>query len=153
MRISSVAVVVGAIVLSGALWSQAVIHALELGLRIVEAIILAALAITVACIVVRWILPPVLEILARPLQDGIAAMAGLILLPEYALTTIMRRMGKAPLHISYDLGDAIAWMARTLCSAVRVILSGISRTARCVHPAIIAVISGGITIGQTLGQL
>lgn len=122
-------------------------------MRFFQSITLIALITAVACVVVRWIVPLVLEILTKPLQDGIAAVAGLVLLPEYALTTIMRWMGRSPFRIAYDLGDAMTWVVRTSCVTVRITFEGLSRAARSVHPAIVAVISGGIALGQVLGQL
>lgn len=153
MRVSSLAVAAGAIILLSIPWSSVVASALESLIRFFQSITLVALIIAVACVVVRWVVPLVLEILIKPLQDGIAAVAGLALLPEYALTTIMRWMGRSPFRIAYDLGDAIAWVVRTSCVTVRITFDGLSRAARSVHPAIVAVISGGIALGHVLGQL
>lgn len=153
MRVSSLAAAAGAVILLSIPWSRVVASALESLMRFFQSITLIALITAVACVVVRWIVPLVLEILTKPLQDGIAAVAGLVLLPEYALTTIMRWMGRSPFRIAYDLGDAMTWVVRTSCVTVRITFEGLSRAARSVHPAIVAVISGGIALGQVLGQL
>ncbi len=153
MRVSPIAVAIGAVILLSIPWSSAVASALESLTIFAKSIILVALIVTVTCVVIRWVVPLALEILTKPLQDGIVAVAGLVLLPEYILTTIMRRMGRSPFCIAYDLGDAIAWMVRTLCVTVRITFGGFSRAARSVHPAIIAVISGVIALGHALGQL
>lgn len=153
VRVLPVAAAAGAVILLSIPWSSVVASALESLISFVQSIILVALIVTVTCVVIRWIVPLTLEILTRPLQDGIAAVAGLVLLPEYALTTIMRRMGRSPFRIAYDFGDTIAWIVRTLCATVRITFGGLSRAARSVHPAIVAVISGGIALGHVLGQL
>jgi len=153
MRFSSLSVAAGAIILLSIPWSSVVASALESLISFFHAITLVALIVAVTCVAIRWVLPLVLEILTGPLQDCIAAAAGLVLLPEYALTTIMRRMGRSPFHIAYDLGDAIAWAVRTLCVTVRITFDGLSRTARSIHPAIVAVISGALALGHVLGQL
>jgi hypothetical protein len=80
-------------------------------------------------------------------------LAGLMLLPEYVLTTIMRGMGKSPLRISYDFGDAVVWTARTLRATVRIVFDGAARAGYSVPPTVIAVISGGIVLAHALGQL
>lgn len=153
MRVSSLAAATGAVVLLSIPWSRVVASALESLISFCQSIILVALVIAVTCVVIRWVVPLTLRILTRPLQDSIAAVAGLVLLPEYLLTTIMRRMGRSPFCIAYDLGDATAWTVRTLCVTVRITFGGLSRAARSVHPAIVAVISGGIALGHVLGQL
>lgn len=153
VRVSPVPAAAGAVVLLLSIpWSSTVGPALESAIHFVRSIILVAVIVTIACVAIRWVVPPVLEILTRPLQDSIAAMAGLVLLPEYALTTIMRRMGRPPFGIAYDLGDAIAWAVRTLRVTVQVVFDNLARVARGTHPAIVAVISGGIALGHVLGQ-
>ena len=110
------------------------------------------LSVVLACVVVRWVLPFVLHSLTGPIEDGIAALAGLMLLPEYLLTTIMRRMGKSPLRVSYDFGDAVVWAARTLRATVGIVFDGAARAAQSIPPPVVAVISGVIALGYTLGQ-
>jgi hypothetical protein len=118
-----------------------------------QAFTIVVVSIALACVVVRWVLPFILQSLAEPIQDGIAVLAGLMLLPEYVLTTIMRRMGKSPLRISYDLGDVVIWTARTLRATVRIVFDGAARAGPRIPPALVAVISGGLALAYTLGQL
>lgn len=153
MRASSLVAAAGVFILLSVPWSRVAASALDFLISFCRSIILVVLVITATCVAVRWVVPLILRILARPLQDGIVAVAGIVLLPEYLLTTIMRRRGRSPFCIAYDLGDATAWTVRTLCATVRITFGGLSRAARGVHPAIIAVISGGITLGHVLGQL
>lgn len=153
MRVPSLAAAPGAAILLSIPWSSIVASALESLVRFCRSAILIVSVIAVTCIAIRWVVPLALRILTRSLQDGIAAAAGLVLLPEYLLTTIMRRRGRAPFCIAYDLGDATAWTVRTLCATVRITFGGLSRASRSVHPAIVATISGGIALGHVLGQL
>lgn len=153
MRVSSLVAAAGVFIFLSIPWSRVAASALESLINFCRSILLVALIIAITCAAIRWVVPLTLRILTKPLQDSIAAVAGLFLLPEYLLTTIMRRMGRSPFCIAYDLGDATAWTVRTLCAAVRIAFGGLSRAARSTHPAIVAVISGSIAVGHVLGQL
>jgi hypothetical protein len=118
-----------------------------------QTLTMLVLSVALTCVVVRWLLPFVLHSITEPIQDGIAVLAGLMLLPEYILTTIMRRMGKSPLRISYDFGDVVVWIARTLRVTVRIVFDGAARACYSIPPTVVAIISGGLALAHTLGQL
>lgn len=98
-------------------------------LSVLREIALIALLAAVACAVVGWILPLVLQTAAEPLTDGVAFLAA-VLLPEYWLSTAVRERRGSPPAISYQYGDAVAGTARVLQRLLRELCSGLAEGAR-----------------------
>ncbi|MGH3973164.1 MAG: hypothetical protein ACRDS9_07550 [Pseudonocardiaceae bacterium] len=99
-------------------------------LSFLREIVLIALLAAVACVVVGWLLPRVLQAAAEPLTDGVAFLAAVLLLPEYWLSTAMRERRGSPPAISYQYGDAVAGTARVLQCLFRELCSGLAEGAR-----------------------
>lgn len=121
-------------------------------LHILQTITIVTLTGAVSCVAVHYLLPVMLRLLMRPVQDGIWLLAATALLPEYLLTTALRTTGRPPLAAAYAFDDAIIWSAQTARSTAELILRLSSRTAQRVHPAVTALIAGGIALRVTLGS-
>jgi hypothetical protein len=117
-----------------------------------HAIVAAAVVSAGACIGIRFLAPAVLHGMIKPVQDGIALVAIAILLPEYLVTTALRRFDRRPPRLAYDLGDCVSWLASLAGATVSVILGASSRAADSVHPAVVAVLAAGLVLGHSLGQ-
>jgi hypothetical protein len=105
-----------------------------------------------ACVIVRFLLAPVLRALIEPVQEVITVLAITVLLPEYALTTAMRGLGRQPLRVAYDFGDSVSWSARQARNTIHSVLRISSLAAGRVPPAITAMIAGGIALGHAVGR-
>jgi hypothetical protein len=117
-----------------------------------QTVAVVAVSAGTACVIVRFLLPPVLRALVEPAQEVIDVLAMTMLLPEYALTTAMRGLGRQPLRVSYDFGDSVSWSARQARTTVRSLLGISARMVRRMPPAITAVIAGGIALGHAVGR-
>jgi hypothetical protein len=80
-------------------------------LSVLREIALIALLAAVACAVVGWVLPLVLQAAAEPLTDGVAFVAAVLLLPEYWLSTAVRERRGSPPAISYQEPGPLRWAA------------------------------------------
>jgi hypothetical protein len=99
-------------------------------LSVLREIALIALLAAVACAVVGWVLPLVLQAAAEPLTDGVAFVAAVLLLPEYWLSTAVRERRGSPPAISYQYGDVVAGTAQVLQRLLRGLCSGLAEGAR-----------------------
>jgi hypothetical protein len=122
------------------------------GLSAVGSLILALAVSAASAALVHWVVPAVLGGLVGPLQGSLAAAAGLVLLPEFLLTTALRRTGRAPLRLAYDLGDVIVWVVSAWRTMVRRLLDGLSRGARAAPPVAVGGVSGVLTLVYVLTQ-
>ncbi|MGH3773280.1 MAG: hypothetical protein ACRDRW_18105 [Pseudonocardiaceae bacterium] len=110
----------------------------------------AAVLMVVSCIVVRWLLPTLLQLALRIVENCMTFTAACLLLPEYWLSTAIRRRSDSPPRIAYEYGDAIAGLCRILHTALHSAAHGLTIAAREVPAPFVAVLTGGIYLAVHL---
>jgi hypothetical protein len=103
-----------------------------------------AVVAAVACPVVHWVVPIVLRAAVGILEETVGAVASLLLLPEYWVSTAIRARGGCPPQLAHEFGGAVAGTATHLQRFVRRVCLGLSRAARAVQPVVVAVVAGGL---------
>jgi hypothetical protein len=114
-------------------------------------LVLIAVVSALACLTVGWLLPLSLQILLEPLQYAIDIVAAAMLLPEYWLSRVSRRIIGRPPQCAYEYGNAVAWSARLTHSIIDHCFSGLEAAANAVPLELVAVAAAGITIILLLG--
>jgi hypothetical protein len=112
-----------------------------------------AVAVVVACVTTRWVAPTVLSLLARSVQGTVAAIAALIILPEYYLSITRRRRQRRPPQLAYDYGATIGWIALQIHRAVGFLIHGLAAVLRAIPMIWVAILAAGLTIGSLLGLI
>lgn len=107
-------------------------------------LLIAAMAAT-ACAVARWVMPVVLRAAVGVLDDAVVVAAGLVLLPEYWLSTQVRAHGRCPPRMAYEFGNAVAASACRARQVLRAVCLGLAKAAAVVHLGVVATIAGGFT--------
>ena len=97
-----------------------------------------------ACIAVRWLVPIALRLVLDILEDAVAFVAALLLLPEYWLSTTIRERQDSPPQVAYEYSAAVAGVARHLQLALRRICRGLAVAAHAAHPVLVAAIAVGL---------
>lgn len=110
-------------------------------------VVASALAAT---LLVRWVVPPVLRAVITPIQDGIGALATLIVLPEYLVTTALRHADRRPPRLAYDYSAAVTGVARQGRAVAGLLLGGVSRGAAKAHPLLVALAFGALALARVL---
>jgi hypothetical protein len=105
-----------------------------------------------ACLLLRFVLPVLLRTMIQPIQEAVTLPFVAVLAPEFLVTSTLRAVGRPPLRIAYDFGDLVSWTARFCRSVVYVSLSTLARAARASHPAVTAVLFGGLALGRVVGR-
>ncbi|WP_326944419.1 hypothetical protein OG439_31915 [Amycolatopsis sp. NBC_01307] len=109
-----------------------------------------AIGIAIACLTTRWVAPWVLRLLAGSVQAAVAALAAVMVLPEYYVSTASRRRHRDPPQFAYDYGAAVGWVASLVHQVVGWLLHGSARALRAIPVAVVAVVAGVLTIGWLL---
>lgn len=109
-----------------------------------------AVLMVASCIVVRLLLPALLQPALRTVENFVAFAAACLLLPEYWLSTAARRRSGCPPRIAYEYGDAIAGFCRILHIALRRAAHGLTIAAQEVPLPYVAVLTGGIYLAVHL---
>jgi hypothetical protein len=117
---------------------------------IVESAAVVVASALLAALLVRWVLPPVLRAVIAPVQDAISALATLVVLPEYLVTTVLRHADRKPPRLAYDYSAAVTGVARYGRTAAGLLLGGVSRGAAKAHPLLVAVGFGALALAQVL---
>lgn len=110
-----------------------------------QGLLLVAVVAASACVVVRWLVPILLRAVVDVLEDIVAVTAGVLLLPEYWLSTALRAWGGCPPQVAYEFSAAIASVAHHLQRILRRLCLGLARAATAVQPALVATVAGGLT--------
>jgi hypothetical protein len=95
--------------------------------------------------VVRWILPVVLRVVVDILADVILVVAGLILLPDFWVSTNFRSSGRCPPKLVYEFGSLVAAVASHTQRFLRRLCLGFVRAAAVADLRIVAAIAGILT--------
>lgn len=85
-----------------------------------------------------------------PVQAAVAALAAVMVLPEYYVSTASRRRHRDPPQFAYDYGAAVGWVASLVHQVVGWLLHGSARALRAIPVAVVAVVAGVLTIGWLL---
>ncbi len=108
---------------------------------------LTALVVAAACVVVRWVLPPLLVLLCHSAQDLIDLAAACAVLPEYWISTANRRRSKSPPSLlAYEYGCAVGAIAHVVHTIVGWAFRIAAKVAQTVHPLVVGVVAGALEI-------
>jgi hypothetical protein len=113
-------------------------------------VITTVVVMAVACVVVRWLLPLVLRLSQRPLQDLIDLTAALLVLPECLLSSTCRRVVGMPPRISYEYAAAIGWAAHIVHSVLGRAFPVVARIAGRIPAPVVAVVAGCVEAGRMI---
>ena len=108
------------------------------------------LAILVACLAVRFVVPSVLRALVAPAREIVSLVASVLVLPEYWISHSRRRKGGTPPHFAYVYGDGIARLACLGDSSIVLLLRSLARAALTVHPIAVALLAVTLRIVVSL---
>lgn len=126
----------------------------EIALAIARGALFTALAVVLACVAVRWVLPLILRVLKRPVQDLIQVVAACVVLPDYWASRATRRItGGPPPMVVYEYGYTVGWIARVAHNVIGRTFAVLATIASSVHPAAVAVAAGAVEISLLMGWL
>jgi hypothetical protein len=111
------------------------------------------IAVLVACLTTRWVAPLVLRMLARSIQTTVAMVATLMIFPEYCVSSASRRRHLDPPQLAYDYGAAVGWLAYLIHRTIGWLFRHLAAAIRAIPLALVAMITGGLTIGWLLGLI
>lgn len=104
----------------------------------------AAILTGASCIVVQWLLPTLLQLTLKIVENLMTFVAACLLLPEYCLSTRARRKSGCPPQIAYKYGDAIAGLCRILHIALHRAVHSLTIAAQEVPTPVVAALTAGI---------
>lgn len=123
-------------------------------LALARGALFTALVVVVACVAVRWLLPLVLRLLRRPVQELVQLVGACLVLPEYWVSWAVRRVtGGSPPLLVYEYGHAVGWAARLAHHAVDRVFTVVANVAARLHVAVVGVAAGAVEIGLLVGWL
>lgn len=110
----------------------------------------AAILTVASCIIVQWLLPTLLQLTLKIVENLMTFVAACLLLPEYWLSTEARRKSGCPSQIAYKYGDAIAGICRILHGALRRTVHTLTIAAQEIPMPVVAALTAGIYLAVQL---
>lgn len=110
-------------------------------------------AIVIGCVGIRWIAPFALRVLAISTQNAVGTVAAVLILPEYYVSTAIRRRQLDPPQVAYDYGAVVGWIALLLHRIIGLLLLGAADVLRAIPMTLIGVLSGGLMVARLLGLI
>lgn len=110
-------------------------------------------AIAVGCVGIRWIAPFALRVLAKSTQSAVGAVAAVLILPEYCVSTAIRRRQLDPPQFAYDYGAVVGWIAFVFHRLIGRVLLGAADALRAIPMTLIGVLSGGLMVARLFGLI
>lgn len=108
------------------------------------------IAVIIACLTTRWVVPLVLRMLATSLQGAVAMVAALVILPEYYVSSASRRRHVPPPQLAYDYGAAVGWLASLTHRIVGSLFRNLANAIGAIPMAVVAIVTGVLTTGWLL---
>lgn len=108
----------------------------------------AALTILAVYVVLRWVAVPVLDRLPASVGHLLDLSVALLLLPEYLMTMVWRRIAGRPASFAYTYGDLVCSVAVSVYRVVALLLSALRPGAALIghRAALVAGIAVGIAV-------
>jgi len=118
------------------------------GARVASALpLLVLLLIVLVNGVLRW--ASAIDRLVRPLVSGLASMVGLLaLLPEYLLTTALRRLGQRPPNAFYLYGEAVENAVLLTRQVARAGLASLTDDKRLRRVLVVLIVGAMVSVGN-----
>jgi hypothetical protein len=88
-----------------------------------------ALVLLFSYVVARWVAVPVLERLPAGVGYVVEVVAVLLLLPEYALTTVWRRIYGRPLPLAHTYGEVVCAAAGAVYKVIHLVILVLHKVA------------------------
>ena len=102
--------------------------------------ILVLLAVAAAApVVVRWVVPVLARTLAALITHLVAALAAVLVLPDYCASIAARRRAELPPAWAYGYGSVVVDVLGAGLQVVRRLLRGLAVAAHAAPPILIAV--------------
>jgi hypothetical protein len=107
-----------------------------------------AIAILVVYVILRWLTVPVLDRLPAGVGHLLGLSVALLLLPEYLITVVCRRLIGQPAPLAYTYGDLVCSVAVSVYRTIVLLLSALRPAAALIdhRAALVAGIGVGIAV-------
>jgi hypothetical protein len=116
-------------------------------------VLLVVVAAVAACLVTRWVAPAACRAAAWVLRTAVAAVAALLVLPEYRWSARSRRADRAPSPVAYAYGDGVGRVASWVDRLVGFAFDLVARALRALPVALVGVLGALPAIAWSLDLL
>jgi hypothetical protein len=119
-------------------------------MRFLHALLYATLLMVATGIIVRCMLPTLLQLALKIVGGCLAITGACLLLPEYWLSTVARHRSGIPPRIAYEYDDAVSGICRVAHLALHRFVKGLTIATQKVPASLIAVLTGALYLAWQL---